>query len=214
MQPIRFRENLKKLMQEKQISINSLARAVKLTPPGLSKILSGKTADPGMSVVDSIAQYLGVKVQDLIYGEGADENIDRTYLPPNARRVPMLNWVQAGDFTHIDPHEVEEWVLCPDSIGPQGFCLTVRGESMEPEFYAGDVVFVDPEREWHSGSVVIVRDDAHGESAATMKKFVEDETGKCYLRPANPAWPQQFINVTETMRIVGVVIGKYSSVKT
>lgn len=210
MKQMRFRENLKKAMAEKGISISELARQIGKSQPGLSKILNGKTADPSASIVGNIANALGIDVETLMYGD--DPVLEKMELPRNARKVPMLNWVQAGNFTEIDPHEVEAWYLCPNSIGKDGFCLTVRGESMEPDFHEGDVVFVDPEREWHSGSIVIVVDDDGGDSSATMKKLMEDESGRPYLRPLNPAWPEQFIKFTPSMRVVGSVIGKYTDV--
>lgn len=65
----------------------------------------------------------------------------------------------------------------------------------------------------HSGSIVIVvSDGAGGEASATMKQLVE-EGGHAFMRPLNPDRPgPKFIEFTENMRIVGVVIGKYVSV--
>jgi SOS-response transcriptional repressor LexA len=81
---------------------------------------------------------------------------------------------------------------------------------MEPKYQEGDIVFVDPDKAYNNGSTVIVVDDEYPEgSYATMKKLVMDGPNK-YLKPLNPEWPgPKFINFTRTMRVVGVVIGKF-----
>ena len=123
--------------------------------------------------------------------------------------MPLINWVQAGAPTLVAPNNFDEWYLCPVNIGENGYALEVRGESMEPKFQEGDIVFVDPDLPADPGKIVIAQDETFSEVEATMKKLVVDGR-EAYLKALNPEWPgPKFIKITPTIRIVGVVVGKY-----
>lgn len=128
--------------------------------------------------------------------------------------VPHISWVQAGEWSEIIdnfmPGDAEEWLPCPVSHGPRTFVLTVRGESMnnphgQPSFNDGDLIFVDPDRQWENGSLIVVRLD--DEKEATFKKLVIEGNRK-FLRPLNPAWPDQVIEINGNATICGVAIFK------
>lgn len=133
-------------------------------------------------------------------------------------RVPLISWVQAGDWTtiadNLPPGDAEKWLPCPVRHGAQTFVLRVRGESMynphgRPSFQDGDLIFVDPDRQAEHGSLVIVRlDDAQD---ATFKKLVIEGDRK-YLRALNPAWPEPIIQANGNATICGVVIGRWDSI--
>lgn len=128
--------------------------------------------------------------------------------------VPLISWVQAGEWSGIIDNfsagDAEKWLPCPVNHGPRTFVLTVRGESMnnphgQPSINDGDLIFVDPDRQWENGSLVVVRLD--DEKEATFKKLVI-EGGRKFLRPLNPAWPNQVIEINSNATICGVAIFK------
>jgi len=128
--------------------------------------------------------------------------------------VPLISWVQAGSWTavvdNLQPGQAYDWLACPVAHGPHTFVLRVRGESMlnphgRPSFADGDLIYVDPEREAVHGSLVVVRID--GNMEATFKKLVIEGEQK-YLRPLNPAWPEQIIRINGNATICGIVIFK------
>lgn len=91
--------------------------------------------------------------------------------------------------------------------GSRSFVLRVRGESMlnpngRPSFQDGDLIFVDPDLQAKNGSLVVVQLD--DEQEATFKKLVI-EGERRYLRPLNPAWPEQVVQITGDATICGVV---------
>lgn len=67
--------------------------------------------------------------------------------------VPAISWVQTFETDH-----------------PNTFALTVVGESMQPEFTKGDIIFVDPGLEPASGDYVIAK---NGEDA-TFKQLIRE----------------------------------------
>lgn len=140
-------ERLKRLIEEKGLNAFALSKMTGITPATISKLLNGKSKDPGISTITAIASALGVSIEALATGE----DVQVTPLPPmrGTRKVPLISWVQAGVFTDIRqmPPDAVDWFFCPVGISEHGFCLRVEGESMQPRFQPGDVVFVDPDRE-------------------------------------------------------------------
>ncbi len=121
------------------------------------------------------------------------------------RTVPLISLVQAGAFGEtVDPYppgDGSAWPICPVRCGPKTYALKVTGESMEPRYHNGDIIFVDPDIPAAHGSDVIVRLENSNEG--TFKQLVIE--GSCrYLKPLNPRFP--VIEITTEAQIVGVVI--------
>jgi SOS-response transcriptional repressor LexA len=83
---------------------------------------------------------------------------------------------------------------------PGAFSLRVEGDSMEPEFPRGCIIFVEPECNAQNGDYVIVCLD--GTNQATFKQLVIDG-GHRYLKPLNPRYP--IIAAERDARICGAV---------
>ena len=139
-----------------------------------------------------------------------------TILEKQIRQVPLVSFVAAGAFENIKELDIDTYVPCPQNCSNKTFALRVEGLSMyDPNPYAlksfrpGEIIFCDPEVPAMSGSLVVVR--VESESRATFKEIHYDEWGNMYLRPLNPDWEEQEIEVTEPALIVGVVIGKHVS---
>jgi SOS-response transcriptional repressor LexA len=132
-------------------------------------------------------------------------------------RVPVISWVQAGDFCDsADPYPAgfaEEWIDCPEKHSSHTFAVKVRGLSMynpagKPSFSEGDIIFCDPERRAINKSLVICRLDDQPE--ATFKRLLIED-GVKMLEALNPSWPQRIIKINGNATICGVVFGRYDS---
>lgn len=202
-----FAQNLRALMEKHGVSQNELARSAGLTQSAINKILTGKTKQPGIDTTEAIARVLNVSVAQLIYTPDLPKDADPV---AGFRRVPLISWVQAGLPTPVSSlDDLDKWYICPVSISNEGFALKVRGESMEPMFYEGDIVFIDPEIPAESGRIVAAVDDGAADPEATLKKLVKDGPDY-YLKALNPDWPgPKFQPFTQSMRIAGVAVGKY-----
>jgi DNA polymerase V len=88
-----------------------------------------------------------------------------------------------------------------DCSGAESFALMVLGDSMAPEFAAGDIVVVEPGGLAHNGSFVIAR--IGGEW--TFRQLVATD-GAWSLRALNLAYPSQ--SISDLALIRGVVIQK------
>lgn len=146
-------------------------------------------------------------------GSAAGGNLHSSNVEPGPAlrgQVPLISWVMAGQWCEtVDTYyvgEAEDWFSCPVSHGDRTYALRVLGASMEPRFFEGDLIFVDPDREPANGDFVVVRLDERSE--ATFKKLRVENDGDMWLEAINPAWPERYIRVEEKATFCGVAIFK------
>jgi SOS-response transcriptional repressor LexA len=191
-----------------QTALASTARVSQSTVGRLLKGLVNSQSD----TLGRICRALGISVADLL-GEmsAGDPGTQALAAAANGGLVPLISWVQAGNFAEsIDLHapgDAEHWVKKPPKLcGPKTFALRVEGISMEPNYHMGAHIYVDPDVPAINGKDVVIRLDDRNE--VTFKRLMI-EGRRSYLKPLNPAWPEQIIEVPEGARIVGVVIGTW-----
>lgn len=126
-----------------------------------------------------------------------------------ARYVPIVSWVQAGEWTDSPytetPDRCEEWLEAPKKCGKNSFALEVRGNSMTtdtgPSFPDGSLIIVDPDIEPKNKSLVVTM--VEGSTEATFKQLIIDNPYS-FLRPLNPQYP--VLTIDREMRIIGTVV--------
>lgn len=119
---------------------------------------------------------------------------------PLTRRVPVINRVAAGaarEFTDLGrPVQVaDEYVTLPAddaaASDPQSFASRVVGDSMEPEYYEGDIVVFSPDAPTADGCDCFVRLERDQESTFKRVFFEGDEVR---LVPLNPAYETRVVH--------------------
>lgn len=158
----------------------------------------------------SLAAKLRMSLDELM-GTGHPVEIrepDNVAYGPNIRgSVPLISWITAGDFQPtsdpFQPGDAEDWFPCPVSHSKFTYALRVRGDSMSPEYSDGEIIFVDPMLEPKHGDDVIVK---LIDKEETTFKQLRMEGKRTYLKPLNPDWPEQIIEVNEKAFFKGVVI--------
>jgi SOS-response transcriptional repressor LexA len=208
-------ERLKAARKNAKIGQEKLAELSGVSQQTISKIERGKVEASGFVV--HLASACGVRPEWLAMGEGtmcADIQKNTESGPDIRGRVPLVSWVQAGKWGEIIDNfsagDAEKWLPCPVNHSSGTFVLRVRGESMfnpngRPSFQDGDLIFVDPNRQAEHGSLVVVR--LEDDKEATFKRLVIEGKNQ-YLRPLNPAWPEQVVQINGNATICGVVIFK------
>lgn len=78
------------------------------------------------------------------------------------------------------------------------YTLTVLGDSMHPKFQPGAVLFVDPDMEWDSGSLVI----AENPRGQKLFRRIDRAAGSWYLAPLNSRYPVEPLG---EFQVIGVV---------
>lgn len=131
------------------------------------------------------------------------------------RRVPLLNYVQAGAFTEVAPGFGETEHLVVDiPVSDRAFALQIKGDSMRAppgvvgdSFLEGDRVIIDCNVAPRPGSYVVAR---NGGNEATFKKYrlvkVDDEGREIFeLSPINPDYPSVRSD-EQALEIIGTMV--------
>ncbi|HDC4778290.1 TPA: LexA family transcriptional regulator [Enterobacter kobei] len=171
--------------------------------------------EPGGSNLQGLAAALKTNPQWIITGHGDPDSDEILYKPTEkfgVKKIPVLSWVQAGEWTEsgapITEADISEWIFTTASLSDEGFALRVRGDSMTnpngaPSIPEGSFVVVDPDYgspQEVNGKIVVAQ--IVGSAEATLKKFVIDGPLK-YLVPLNPNY--RVMEVNGNCKIVGVV---------
>lgn len=95
--------------------------------------------------------------------------------------VPIINRVAAGnpsEFTDLGypVGAADGWLSVPGVSDADAFATVVTGDSMEPEYRAGDVVVFEPRRALRDGLDCFVRLERNGE--ATFKRVYFEKRGE------------------------------------
>ena len=202
-----------------EITQADLARATGAKPPSVNAWFSGETKSMKAATAAKAAQLYGCNPHWLATGEGEmlphGTRVEASnILPAKPRvRVPIINWVQAGNWAEIEPNfdlsEAENWHdIYNGRPGRHSFALVVEGDSMvspypsDRSFPPGTVLVVDPDRGACAGDYVVAKDVSTQQ--ATFKRLAHD-AGRWYLKPLNPSYPTIEID-DPAMRVIGRVI--------
>lgn len=137
-----------------------------------------------------------------------DNNVDLKSIRRAPDLLPVLSWVQAGNWTTVDAvnlEDVQEWLPPLDDSCHKCFYLRVQGLSNYPTFIEGDYILVDPMVQYdqmQSGDIIVV----HCDGDATFKKLVIEPDNTRYLQAMNPDFRPNIIPITENCVFVGQVI--------
>lgn len=201
---ILFADKFRKLLEEKNLKQKDIADAFpEYTFQAVNRWYKGKSR-PNYEDLKKLSQMLQVSIDDLL--ENDVTWLGNDIIDPKSKTIPLINWVQAGKPTDIQPNCIDEHVAVPKDIPDECFALVVQGNSMEPNFLSGDILIVDPTIQPTTGHFVIAVTD--GYEKATFKKFRErfDENGQMYfeLVPLNIDYPI-FTSKQFPIHIIGVV---------
>lgn len=205
-----------------KMSQDELAKRIGITRVSISKWESGLNQPKGRYLND-LAAALGVTVDWLLTGSGgapessADQpipgyhNVEPAVIPQGTR-VPVLSYVQAGHWHEMCEQATAfdgnvEYVTAGVDVGPCGFGLWLRGNSMLPLFKEGDLIIVDPDEAPQPGDYVVAK---NGSEEATFKKYRPrgiDENGQevFELVPLNDDYPIMHSD-RQHIQIIGVMV--------
>lgn len=181
-----------------------LAELAGTTQQGIVSIESGRTKRP-RNILE-IAKALQTDVVWLMEGGSF-----QTLAQINTRKIPLISYVQAGALCAENPIEALdgnfEYVMTDMDWSEYTFALRIEGDSMEPDFKAGDIIVVDPEVEPTPGEFVVA---SNGDHEATFKKYRPIGIGmngidSFELIPLNSDYPT--LKSTEIpLKIVGTMV--------
>lgn len=210
--------NLELLVGEAGSAVK-LAQRAKTSGSYLSQIRRGLPTAKGKSrgIGDELAHKLEVAMRkphgwmDEPHAHLALHNRHGPRHGPYSGLHPLISWGSAAaPREHAEeanpPVNGEDGRLpCPVPCSEDTFVLRVEGESMEPKFHDGDLIYVDPQVLPKNGRYVILR--LEGADEAILRQLIV-EGGRRYFKALNPDWPNRIVEASDKVAIRGVVVFK------
>lgn len=213
--------NIKKYIKEKGMTQKELAKEVGISPSTMSDYMNLRS-NPSHGVIQRIANFFGVLKTDIdsTYKEKSDitniynqlnqgrqlrvYNFAKNQLEEQNKKKTVLTYGQtaAGEPIVYSDDIVEEKEV---SNIPKGAdcALVVRGDSMEPEFHDGSVVFYKSQPALDNGEIGVFEIDGE---AVTMKRIEYDyDNKKILLQSLNKKY-EDLIFKNDQIRILGKVV--------
>lgn len=191
---------IKTAIELKGVRKADVARAFAIKPPSVTSWIQTGRVDKAH--IDKLVSYFADVVKPEHFGIGAFEDNEVLF---NGFKVPLLSWIDAAK--QLDrktlPVASNIWVPALRKPSAQAFALEIKGDSMEPEFTAGDKIVVEPELPVQHGNFVVVRESGN---EAMFKQYVS-EGNRHYLKPLNNRYP--IIEMSEQFHICGIVTEKF-----
>ena len=207
-------ENGNRQLDEKDIRI--YAQALEVSPQYLfdlakpSSIEITPTTSPIQSIYDQLEPPGQRKV--ITYAEKLrDEQEKRRKAKINevSEKVVQLygydyydHAASAGTGQYLNEVRVEQIELPVDVDAD--FVIPIKGDSMEPDYHDGDLVFIQTSVDLNDGVIGVF--NYNGE--AYIKQLVIDED-QAYLHSLNPAYQDMLITPDTDFRIIGEVVDLY-----
>lgn len=195
---------MKTRRKELCLSAETIAERIHVSPTTIYRYEKGDIEKVPSDVLIEIAAALHTTPAYLM---GWEEDESTAASPPEAVKIPVLGKVAAGiPISAVE--NIIDYEEIPSSLAASGefVALQIKGQSMEPRIYEGDIVIVrvQPTAETGDLAVVIVNGDE-----ATVKKVKFLPEG-ILLQPFNPAYQPFFYSKTDIeqkpVRIFGKVV--------
>ena len=158
--------------------------------------------EPNLETLAALAKLLNVPMTALV--EREERPLPENVRPARYRRIPLLGAIAAGE--PIFAGEEHETYVDVGSSVQADFALEVQGESMEPVYKDGDVVYIRSQSDVSDGQVAaVVIDDS-----ATLKRVYHLPIG-VQLMPINPAFAPMLFTAqnSNSVRILGLAVGYF-----
>lgn len=130
-------KNIRKLMSKHKISTSQLARKTGVNQPVIHRIMSGETVNPKIASLMPIAQFFGLKVDQLLS--------EKPLAPlPVYSTVPVLEKDQVFPFL-ADNFIPERTIVSDTALSPYAFSLVQEDIAMTPTFPIKSALIFDPQ---------------------------------------------------------------------
>lgn len=184
-----FSVNIKEWRQKAGVSQKRLSDESGISQGSISRIERGRqsnlTAETFRRLGEAMARLSPERMNDP-YNSFLQEEVLPLPKWNYSRPLSVISWMHAGKLREADdPAEAYEStegepVVSDKNVSDQAFALKVQGKSMEPRFFEGDVIIVDPKLECRTGDLCVARIN----DQTTFKRYHET-TAEIRLEPLN-----------------------------
>lgn len=206
-----WRARLKSAIKERGLTGEEIAARMDAHPVTVSKLLNGRMK-LNEKWMERFAKALEIETTAIL-APGATEPAPRRTQAGTIPVYGMAAGAFAGAFT-MSSDEVER-VPAPPGLAHvrDAYALIVTGSSMEPRYFAGDTIFVNPHRPPRPGDHVIVqiRDHRPEGRQTFIKRYVGETHGAVvvsqYNPPMNTEWKREQVSLLHRVLTTNELLG-------
>ena len=176
--------------------------------PSQNETLQSPTTSPIQTIYDQLHQPRKAKVLTYAERQLEEQNEEETKGNEVSEVIQLYGYdyydhpASAGTGQYLNDVRVERIEL-PLDIDAD-FVIPIKGDSMEPDYHDGDLVFIQTSVDLNDGVIGVF--NYNGD--AYIKQLVIDED-QAYLHSLNPAYKDMPITPDTDFRIIGEVVDLY-----
>ncbi|MBQ6483083.1 MAG: helix-turn-helix domain-containing protein [Anaerolineaceae bacterium] len=188
---------------EHGLTLEELAQKIGVNKTAIHKYENGVVTNIPLNRLEAIADALDCSPVYLMMGSDSDLNGIQNIMPIRSlqhHRIPLIGAVALGEPILAE----QEYDVFVDAPIKADYALRTEGDSMNPTYLDGDIVFIRAVDEVNDGTVAVVLID----DSATLKHVYHQEDG-LWLTGDNPAFPPMSVKASEhdVIRILGIPVG-------
>ena len=166
------------------------------------------TTSPVQAIYDQLTPPRQAKALTYLEKQLLEQNEEETKINEVSEVIQLYVYdyydhaASAGTGQYLNDVRVEQIEL-PIDIDAD-FVIPIKGDSMEPDYHDGDLVFIQTSVDLNDGVIGVF--NYNGE--AYIKQLVIDKE-QAYLHSLNPKYKDMPITPETDFRIIGEVVGRY-----
>ena len=176
--------------------------------PSQNEALQSPTTSPIQTIYDQLEDDRRKKVVTYAERQLNEQNEEKTKINEVSEVIQLYSYdyydhpASAGTGQYLNDVRVERIELTVDVDAD--FVIPIKGDSMEPDYHDGDLVFIQTSVDLNNGVIGVF--NYNGD--AYIKQLVIDED-QAYLHSLNPAYKDMPITPDTDFRIIGEVVDLY-----
>ena len=176
--------------------------------PSQNETLQSPTTSPIQTIYDQLHQPRQAKVLTYAERQLKEQNEEETKENEVSEVIQLYSYdyydhpASAGTGQYLNDVRVERIELPVDVDAD--FVIPIKGDSMEPDYHDGDLVFIQTSVDLNDGVIGVF--NYNGD--AYIKQLVIDKE-QAYLHSLNPAYKDMPITPETDFRIIGEVVDLY-----
>lgn len=159
-------KNLKRIMQQKDVTMSQLHKQTKVPLPTISRLLHDTNINPTLGSLLPIAKFLNVSIDELVLEAPTYLNLE----------VPIFKWDEALNMFNSDYDNYKEFIKL--NIPQKQFAL-YSGDDIANNFLKNSVLLISPEIDTRNGDYVLC--SSLSNRNISIKKYLMED-GDVYLR--------------------------------
>ena len=194
----------------RQNTIFQLADVFNVSVDDLFPAINAETPStpPVQAIYDQLTPPRQAKALTYLEKQLLEQNEEETKINEVSEVIQLYSYnyydhpASAGTGQYLNDVRVEQIEL-PIDVDAD-FVIPIKGDSMEPDYHDGDLVFIQTSVDLNNGVIGVF--NYNGE--AYIKQLVID-TEQAYLHSLNPKYKDMPITPETDFRIIGEVVGRY-----